>query len=416
MPSGGVDINAGETGLSHLITGLTNGTSYTFTVTATNAVGTSTSSTASNSVTPMAPIIYYTLEYSANSFGSITGSSTQVIASGGSGSEVTAIPDDNYHFIGWSDGATSVNRVDNNVVTNLNFIANFAINEENNYSNNAVSLPAAIGDGVFDAVIPMNSSIDIMPISSSGVNILAYINSQAGFKAPESSNHWHLNEHHFQIVNLDLFSKIITLNFHSEPQTLSLKIGENRRIDLDNDGINDIRVTFTDIYINRAEIAIKSLEDVDIKGTVLLDALNMKEVTDGERSLIKNINVKLTNRLNGRILLQIEEKGQAWYLEPLSKQKYFMGRAGDAFNLMRKFGLGISNDNLDKFLATKAPNNLSGRIFLAVERNGEAYYVNPVDLKLYYLGHPDNAYQMMRDLALGISNENIRQIEVAEIN
>ena len=37
------------------VTGLTNGTAYTFTVTATNDVGTSTSSSASNSVTPAEP-------------------------------------------------------------------------------------------------------------------------------------------------------------------------------------------------------------------------------------------------------------------------------------------------------------------------------------------------------------------------
>ena len=39
--------------LSCVVTGLTNGTAYTFTVTATNDVGTSTSSSASNSVTPV---------------------------------------------------------------------------------------------------------------------------------------------------------------------------------------------------------------------------------------------------------------------------------------------------------------------------------------------------------------------------
>lgn len=51
-PAGGVDSNSGTTGLSHVITGLTNGTAYTFTVTATNITGTSSPSAASSPVTP----------------------------------------------------------------------------------------------------------------------------------------------------------------------------------------------------------------------------------------------------------------------------------------------------------------------------------------------------------------------------
>ncbi|MFZ4859128.1 MAG: fibronectin type III domain-containing protein [Desulfuromonadaceae bacterium] len=54
-PAGGVDSNAGTTGLSHVVTSLTNGTAYTFTATATNSVGTSGASAASNAVTPVAP-------------------------------------------------------------------------------------------------------------------------------------------------------------------------------------------------------------------------------------------------------------------------------------------------------------------------------------------------------------------------
>lgn len=51
-PAGGIDANAGTTAVSHAISNLSNGTEYTFTVTATNAAGTGDPSSASNAVTP----------------------------------------------------------------------------------------------------------------------------------------------------------------------------------------------------------------------------------------------------------------------------------------------------------------------------------------------------------------------------
>ncbi|HEY5587887.1 MAG TPA: T9SS type A sorting domain-containing protein, partial [Candidatus Paceibacterota bacterium] len=50
-PTGGTDINDGSTSLNHTITGLTNGTSYSFLVKAINPVGSSSYSVASNSIT-----------------------------------------------------------------------------------------------------------------------------------------------------------------------------------------------------------------------------------------------------------------------------------------------------------------------------------------------------------------------------
>jgi hypothetical protein len=55
IPAGGIDVNAGSIATTHTVTGLTNGTSYTFTVRATNGIGTGPPSAPSNSVIPFAP-------------------------------------------------------------------------------------------------------------------------------------------------------------------------------------------------------------------------------------------------------------------------------------------------------------------------------------------------------------------------
>ncbi|MCK5211544.1 DUF4352 domain-containing protein [Candidatus Parcubacteria bacterium] len=56
----------------------------------------------------------------------------------------------------------------------------------------------------------------------------------------------------------------------------------------------------------------------------------------------------LASRMAGKILLQVEENGEAWYVNPVNQQKYFLGRPAEAFELMRKLGMGITNDNLNQ--------------------------------------------------------------------
>jgi len=116
--------------------------------------------------------------------------------------------------------------------------------------------------------------------------------------------------------------------------------------------------------------------------------------------------------LTGRILLQVEESGQAWYVNPVDNRRYYLGRPADAYNIMRQLALGVSNKDL-KQMTVKAPARLAGRILLQVEERGQAYYVNPLTLQLHYLGRPTDAYNIMRSLGLGISNKNLALITEA---
>ena len=67
----------------------------------------------------------YTLNYTAGPNGSLSGVAVQTVDYGTSGSAVTVVPASNYHFVNWSDGVTTVTRVDSNVTANLNVTANF---------------------------------------------------------------------------------------------------------------------------------------------------------------------------------------------------------------------------------------------------------------------------------------------------
>lgn len=128
-------------------------------------------------------------------------------------------------------------------------------------------------------------------------------------------------------------------------------------------------------------------------------------------------NDELKDRLSGRILIQVESYGRAWYVYPEDKTRYYLQNGSEAFNIMRNLGLGISNHDLEKIPKkdwetgdTQLVERLKGYILLQVEEHGEAWYVNPVDGLRYYMKDGEAAYNMMREMGLGISNINLGKV------
>lgn len=183
----------------------------------------------------------------------------------------------------------------------------------------------------------------------------------------------------------------------------------------------------------------------------------------------------LLPRLRGFILLQVEDNGEAWYINPLEDARIYMKDGAVAYSVMANLGLGITDNDLAKipvgiekrfvcadddhdglcnkleeglgtdinnsdsdgdgyndgtevlnnynplgsnklFYDNSLANRLKGRIVLQVQKQGQAWYVNPTDGKRYYMTDGDAAYQIMRFLSLGITNNDLTKIPISSFD
>lgn len=215
----------------------------------------------------------------------------------------------------------------------------------------------------------------------------------------------------------------------------------------------------------------KEDDPVDVVEVIDVDNSQVENQETSDEVTVEEIDIKnnnLYNTLKGRIILKVESSGEAYYIDPKNQKMYYLGRPDDAFRVMREQGVGITNNNLNKIciglsdlsgkdsdsdglsdmfedaIGTNKDkddtdqdgfkdrseietgynpngsgsfqcdrnfsNSQKGKIFLQVESHGEAWYVNPKDGKRYFLGRAADAFQVMRTLGLGISNENFSNL------
>ncbi|MFA5359138.1 MAG: hypothetical protein WC310_04975 [Patescibacteria group bacterium] len=199
-----------------------------------------------------------------------------------------------------------------------------------------------------------------------------------------------------------------------------------------------------------------------------------KSFISSEMTLTSKIDSKLTEKLRGKILLQVEGEGQAWYVDPDTSKRYYLKNGESAYTALRAFGLGITtkdlekipvgwrnsdanydsdNDSLKDYLEdaigtdknnadsdydgyndakeltyyynplgtskltfdNKLVNRLKGKILLQIDHGGEAWYVNPADGKRYYMKDGNAAYELMRNLSVGIKNSDLRKVKVGSL-
>ena len=93
-----------------------------------------------------------TLTYLAGAGGTISGTTPQIVAYGGAGTQVTAVPNAGYNFGSWSDSVATAARTDTNVTANKSLTASFvqiiyAINGSTSAGGTVTCAPASVTYG-----------------------------------------------------------------------------------------------------------------------------------------------------------------------------------------------------------------------------------------------------------------------------
>jgi hypothetical protein len=126
----------------------------------------------------------------------------------------------------------------------------------------------------------------------------------------------------------------------------------------------------------------------------------------------------LAQTYSGRIVIDAQNVGRAWYVNPANHLRYPLVSAADVSYIISKLGVGISEANFQK-LATAGmtakgdlvlARQLSGKIIIEVAGSGAAWYVNPLDLKKHPLGSGAQALSDLLKFGVIISHDNLAKI------
>ncbi len=143
-----------------------------------------------------------------------------------------------------------------------------------------------------------------------------------------------------------------------------------------------------------------------------------QQVIDRERGLFAGANPALVDRFKGSVLLQVESKGEAWYVGTDDGMRYFLGRPSDLVRVIKALGTPLDNETIINYLYFDKvfPENLAGKFIIDRDNPTDYYYIHPETLIGYPLKQPEEALKTVTGLGTGITDDNIREIPVGEIN
>ncbi len=136
------------------------------------------------------------------------------------------------------------------------------------------------------------------------------------------------------------------------------------KIDSDGDGLDDRleRAIGTDPY------------NPDTDGDGYPDGLEIKHHFDPLGPGRLPIDLEFSAKLAGKILIQVENNGEAWYVNPKDNLRYYIPEPLELLDIIKYIGLGISNQNLEKIVDANLITSYNKSISLDVGPNQRLNY------------------------------------------
>lgn len=154
------------------------------------------------------------------------------------------------------------------------------------------------------------------------------------------------------------------------------------------------------------------LDPSDATGTNLKNVADVKALLDNRAVGITNVDLeKIPVGFDARALEDTDIDGIPDEMElAIGTNPSTKDTDGDGFEDKTEIANGYSATSIDKVRRTPDSEFAKaqlGKIFIQVEAHGEAWYVNPVDAKRYYLGRPEDAFavlQVLQRKVVGVVN------------
>ena len=115
-------------------------------------------------------------------------------------------------------------------------------------------------------------------------------------------------------------------------------------------------------------------------------------------------------KLKGQVLLQTESQGEVWYVNPIDSKLYFLNSTDDLNKFIQKFALKKKSDVIAQ---TKTfAKNLLGKFL--IDENNLAYYISPKDKMAYSLGTLEELFANFKNFGTVVSNKTLSAIPEAD--